>query len=550
MFSTRMFTAKVTPKNVSDKKARKIETDKYLTKFFLFPSLKWGRKFDYSDALESAIRDGKINIVRGLFDRGVDINHIEDIGEYNDDIPPTPLILASIYGHVEIIKFLLKQPTIQLNNVSGYDHYTALMWAIDKGHVEVVRLLLEHPEIDVNKKNEHGGTALMVASREGHLEIVRLLLEHPRIDINIENDDGDTALMLASRGGHNDIVKLIDAYDKIIKLKDLGGVNALDNLTGKKLPLDVFSHIAKFLTGKKGNREDQRNTLIQNIKNLNMSDIVKFLTRKKGNREGQRKNLIQNLKNLNNTAGARRTRKKTKFSKPASINAPPPITPSDGPILPEDILFQDSDVCVLKPNVKKGVLIFTKYTQPTGMPPLCEAGLKTGAQLQTEGVNFGRSMIHDYMFFRAPYYSDPIDYTSIDTEIASSFGIGESTIPSRVWIRIDPEKTNVYSSEIRAEYSPEFRYGSEEYLSAMENQVKKSKKSMTNYLRILDKNKTAITDIEPGKKPFYNLLSSEVRLFPIAYNLKFPWNSDNINTNSEVLVRIPHLTPNYFVKCS
>jgi hypothetical protein len=220
------------------------------------------------------------------------------------------------------------------------------------------------------------------------------------------------------------------------------------------------------------------------------------------------------------------------------------------PIVQDDILFQDADVCILKPDVKKGVLIFTQYTQPTGMSSLCEAGLKTGAQLQTEGVNFGRSMIHGYIFFRAPYYSDPIDYTSIDTEIASSFGIGESTIPSRVWIRIDPEKSNVYSSEIRAAFSPQFRYGSQEYLSAMESEVEKSSKPMSKYLRILDENKTAITGIEPSKKPLYNLFSSKVGLFPIAYNLKYPWNSHHINKNSEVLVRIPHLTPNYFVKCS
>ena len=237
------------------------------------------------------------------------------------------------------------------------------------------------------------------------------------------------------------------------------------------------------------------------------------------------------------------------WTKPAPINDPP-IIPSDEPILPKDILFQDSDVCVLKPDVKKGILIFTDYTEPAGMPPLCKAGLKTGAQLQTEGVNFGRSMIHHYMFFRAPYYSDPIDYTSIDTEIASSFGISKSTIPSRVWIRIDPEKSNVYSSEIRATYTPPFRYGSQEYLSAMENEVQKSKKSMTEYLRILDENETAKTDIGPGKKPWYNLFSSKVNLLPIAYNLQYPWNLHIINKHSEVLVRIPHLTPKYFVKCS
>lgn len=237
------------------------------------------------------------------------------------------------------------------------------------------------------------------------------------------------------------------------------------------------------------------------------------------------------------------------MSRLTSINTPH-IRASDGPILPEDILFQDDDVCILNPGVKKGVLIFTHYTQPVGMTPLCESGLKTGAQLKREGIDFGRSMIHDYIFFRAPYFSEPIDYTSIDTEIASSFGGAESERTSKVWIRIDPDKSKVYSSEIRATYSPKFRYGSQEYLSAMENQVKNSKKSMTEYLRILDENETATTDIEPGKKPLYNLFSSKVGLFPIAYNLGYPWNSDNINEHSEVLVRIPHLTPNYFVKCS
>jgi len=235
--------------------------------------------------------------------------------------------------------------------------------------------------------------------------------------------------------------------------------------------------------------------------------------------------------------------------KSAPINAPP-IRHSDGPILPDDILIQDTDVCILKPGVKKGILIFTNYNQPAGTPPLCEAGLKTGAQLQTEGVNFGRTMIHNYIFFRAPYYSDPIDYTSIDTEIASSFGNEESTIPSRVWIRIDPEKSNVYSSEIRAPYYPKFRYGSSDYLYAIESQVKNSKKSMTEYLRILDENEAALIDIEAGKKPLYNLFSSKVQMFPMHAFPPFPWNSEPINENSEVLVRIPHLTPKYFVKCS
>jgi hypothetical protein len=244
------------------------------------------------------------------------------------------------------------------------------------------------------------------------------------------------------------------------------------------------------------------------------------------------------------------------------VMPPPPleekiIKPPDNPILPEDILFQDNDVCILKPGVKKGVLIFTHYKQPAGMASLCEAGLKTGVQLQREGVNFGRNMIHDYIFFRAPYFSDLIDYTSIDTEITSSFGNNESAEPSRVWIRIDPERTRVYSSEIRAKFSPNFMYGSPEYLFVMENEVIKSRKTMNEYLQILDINKSQIKYTPPGEKLVYNLFSSKVvgsvPIKDMSYEkspYRYPNDSENINRTSEVLVRVPHLTPNYFVKCT
>jgi hypothetical protein len=185
------------------------------------------------------------------------------------------------------------------------------------------------------------------------------------------------------------------------------------------------------------------------------------------------------------------------------------------------------------------------------MTPLCESGLKTGAQLKREGNDFGRSMIHDYIFFRAPYFSEPIDYTSIDTEIASSFGGTESERTSIVWIRIDPDKSKVYSSEIRSKFYPQFMYMSPEYISAMESEVIKSRKTMNEYLQILDTNKSEIKHTPPGQKILYDLFSSKaVTTVPVAVNSEYPLVSLNINRSSEVLVRVPHLTPNYFVKCS
>jgi hypothetical protein len=231
-----------------------------------------------------------------------------------------------------------------------------------------------------------------------------------------------------------------------------------------------------------------------------------------------------------------------------------------GDILPEDIMYQDNDVCILRPEVKKGVLVFSNYVQPKNSPSLCETGLKSGKQLHNEGINFGRVVYHPYIFFRAPFYSNPIDYSSIDTEIESSFGkdLGNRT---RVWIRVDPDRTYIYSSELRMS-------------EARERMLRASRKTMTNYLKIIGENRSIVPG--PEQVPKYHLVSSQKMLFPkrarpfrflnnstnynnpfsrFSYNNNKPNYNSMINTqpierNSEVLVAKNHLTPEYFVRCT
>ena len=135
-------------------------------------------------------------------------------------------------------------------------------------------------------------------------------------------------------------------------------------------------------------------------------------------------------------------------------------------------MYQDELVCILKPDDKKGIIIWTNYKQPPNMYSLCISGLKTGQQLSKEGVDFGRSVKHPYIFFRAPYYSRDIDYTSVETEITSSYGKEELDIKDRVYIRVDPDNTFVYSSEIRV-LKPMY-----EIYDELEN----SRKTLTVYL--------------------------------------------------------------------
>jgi len=229
-----------------------------------------------------------------------------------------------------------------------------------------------------------------------------------------------------------------------------------------------------------------------------------------------------------------------------------------------DIMFQDDLVCILQPNIKKGIIIWSNYIQPPNIDSLSILGLKTGKKLNEEGIDFGRSKIHPYIFFRAPYLSADIDYSTIETEIISSYGHSRSEAarqPGRrcsriscagqellervnepkIFIRVDPDKTFVFSSEIRVNFYNE-----------ADTKIFDSKKKLSEYLRIIKTN-LEIENIfskkqnKPKQKILYNLFSSKAKLFPNTTNPGKLFSNVPINRNSEILVSIPHLTSNYFV---
>ena len=236
-------------------------------------------------------------------------------------------------------------------------------------------------------------------------------------------------------------------------------------------------------------------------------------------------------------------KKKTKKSKNRKNNKMISKTlTSTVPLIEEsDIMYQDDLVCILNPNSKKGIIVWTGFEQPENMESLCNLGLKTGKRLHEEGINFGRSKIHPYIFFRAPYYSGKIDYSTVETEIISLYGKDLSR-NKKAFIRVDPDKTFVFSSEIR-DNNP--------------HDIEKSKKLLSDYLKIINNNaeiyKTLLPFSKTHKQAAYNLFSSN--LIPVKYNekkytqLKYPLNNYPIERNSEILVSTPHLTQDYFVLC-
>jgi hypothetical protein len=202
-----------------------------------------------------------------------------------------------------------------------------------------------------------------------------------------------------------------------------------------------------------------------------------------------------------------------------------------------DIMYQDDLVCILRPHIKKGIIIWSNYIQPPNMDSLLTLGLKTGKKLKEEGIDFGRSKIHPYIFFRAPYFSTNIDYSTIETEIISSFGLLERDNETKVFIRVDPDKTFVFSSEIRVNFFNE-----------ADTKIFDSKKKLSEYLTIIKTNLEIETlECNKNNKILYNLLSSKAKIFQNTINPGKLFSKAPINRNSEILVSIPHLTPDYFI---
>jgi len=262
--------------------------------------------------------------------------------------------------------------------------------------------------------------------------------------------------------------------------------------------------------------------------------MIEYLKTEKGyfyklKKNGEKKRISQEEYKKNKT---KKTRKNKKM-----------IGGAGEPIELSDIMYLDDLVCILKPNIKKGIIVWTNYTQLEEMDSICYLGLKTGKQLQSEGINFGRTKIHPYIFFRAPYYSRDIDYTSVETEIISSYGEGQIGTGPRAFIRVDPDRTFVFSSEIRNSFKHMVWYGKED------NMINNSKKTLSKYLEIIKENMEIKKGVKSNQKIWYNLFSSKAVLFPIRASPKEPFDDEPIERYSEILVSIPNLTPEYFVLC-
>jgi len=165
--------------------------------------------------LINASKKGDLKTIKEFIKNGININQTiltigDDFSEMYKEMSSdptatekvmTPLELASKYGHLEIVRELLK--------AGAEDGYlgNSLVSASMHGHLEIVRELLK-AGMDPNGRigSLYSFNPLTSASMHGHLEIVRELLK-AGANVNCTDYTGRTELMWAQEEDYQEIVR-------------------------------------------------------------------------------------------------------------------------------------------------------------------------------------------------------------------------------------------------------------------------------------------------------------------------------------------------------
>jgi len=157
-------------------------------------------------ALYVALRDGSLKAANVLIDaRGTKIDARTDKDE-------TPLMMASLHGHLDIVRKLIAKDADVVKPGWAPLHYAAT-----NGHVAVMELLLEHHAF-IDAESPNGTTPLMMAAMYGTPEAVRFLLE-AGADPSMKNQLGLSAADFAARAGRKDLAQTLAVAARAFEAK-------------------------------------------------------------------------------------------------------------------------------------------------------------------------------------------------------------------------------------------------------------------------------------------------------------------------------------------
>lgn len=170
--------------------------------------------------LLSAIESGHSAIIRILISNNADIAVVDRQGF-------GVLHKAVLNGNLEIVRYLLKQDTINVNTPSTEQKLTPLHQAAFHGKLSCIKELLRSGA-DISPKTSNNSTPLHMAALKNHSEVIELLLQYGAIASEKDNHQR-TALHYTCIYGHLDSAKVLcTSYCPLINEKDFKNQTPLE----------------------------------------------------------------------------------------------------------------------------------------------------------------------------------------------------------------------------------------------------------------------------------------------------------------------------------
>ena len=134
------------------------------------------------------------------------LHHACFTGSHQDEEGDTPLHVAALKGHVQVVDFLLQQNECDVTIPDSNGHL-ALHCACQSGSLSMVTSLVKVDPSTANTQNKEGTTPLQMASFSGHLDIVKYLasLGDDVVKPGTPDRNGRTAFHCACQEGHTQI---------------------------------------------------------------------------------------------------------------------------------------------------------------------------------------------------------------------------------------------------------------------------------------------------------------------------------------------------------
>lgn len=164
-------------------------------------------------ALHLASLYGHVNIIKTLLEYGASLS-----------IPPSPICLASMKGNVDIIKFLIRRGASPDIVCDEKNNATPLWYAASYGFAEIVKIILPYYDNKNPIEISSGRDPLSISCYVGHLNVVKVLIES---GISKDGDLNSRPIIIASQEGHADIVKYLLNIGCSPDLRDVNGFTAL-----------------------------------------------------------------------------------------------------------------------------------------------------------------------------------------------------------------------------------------------------------------------------------------------------------------------------------